>query len=74
MDTDLVDAHRIQQGSERVGFTVNRPDVSAIEYSLSGKGSGSQWATRDLRQDRRLARLGSGARRGALQWAAHPLL
>ena len=33
----------------------------------------SFWATRDLRQGRCLARLGLGARRDALIWAAHPL-
>ncbi len=32
------------------------------------------WATRDFTQDRRLARLGPGARREALFWAAHLLL
>jgi len=30
------------------------------------------WATRDFPQDRRLARLGPGARWAALFWAAHP--
>jgi hypothetical protein len=33
----------------------------------------SIWATRDFPQDRRLARLGPGARRAALFWAAHPV-
>ena len=36
-------------------------------------GTASLWATRESLQGRCLARLGPGARRDALFWAAHPL-
>ena len=56
------------------GLTAVGPELRRRTTDIMQIPAASIWATRDFLQDRRLARLGPGARRDALFWAAHPCL